>query len=102
MENLDFVPTDFAKFDRPALLHLAFQALDEYVKANSSPPRPRNKVSCYKFMDFYKNTIHGHKIYLKCKLFNFQKLNTINKPTIRKYNFFFFFIVYIEMILFCQ
>lgn len=49
MENLDFVPTDFAKFDHPALLHLAFQALDEYVKANSSPPRPRNKVSCYTY-----------------------------------------------------
>lgn len=64
MENLDFVPTDFAKFDRPALLHLAFQALDEYVKANSSPPRPRNKEDAEKFLTICKeiNNSSSNKI----------------------------------------
>lgn len=32
--------SDFAKFDRPAQLHFAFQALDEFVTTKSRLPRP--------------------------------------------------------------
>lgn len=40
----EFVMTDFAKFDRPGQLHIAFQALHEYIKRKSVLPRSRNKV----------------------------------------------------------
>lgn len=34
--------SDFAKFDRPAQLHLAFQALDHFLSTKSHLPRPHN------------------------------------------------------------
>lgn len=34
--------TDFAKFDRPAILHAGFQALSEFASKNNRLPRPRN------------------------------------------------------------
>ena len=34
--------SDFAKFDRPAQLHFAFQALDHFVTTKSRLPRPHN------------------------------------------------------------
>ena len=36
----DFLLCDFAKLERPALLHVAFAALDEFVKRNGAMPRP--------------------------------------------------------------
>ncbi|KAJ7591324.1 ubiquitin activating enzyme [Mycena floridula] len=38
----EFLITDFAKFDRPAVLHVAFQALSEFETQNKRLPRPRN------------------------------------------------------------
>ncbi|KAI8981901.1 ubiquitin-activating emzyme E1 [Mycotypha africana] len=35
--------SDFAKFDRPLQLHLAFQALAEFVEKNGRYPKPRNE-----------------------------------------------------------
>lgn len=47
----EFVFTDFAKFDRPGQLHIAFQALHEYKKKNSGQlPRPRNKSDADQFL----------------------------------------------------
>ncbi|KAI8819476.1 uncharacterized protein EV422DRAFT_534882 [Fimicolochytrium jonesii] len=44
LANPDHVISDFAKFDRPAQLHLAFQALDAFAtKHNGELPRPRNE-----------------------------------------------------------
>ncbi|XP_066961014.1 ubiquitin-like modifier-activating enzyme 1 isoform X2 [Macrobrachium rosenbergii] len=40
MQAPDFIMTDFAKFDRPAILHIAFQALHEFEKQNGSLPKP--------------------------------------------------------------
>ena len=37
--------TDFAKFDRPGQLHIAFQALHKYTEKKGTLPRPRNKAS---------------------------------------------------------
>ncbi|TPX40486.1 hypothetical protein SeMB42_g05975 [Synchytrium endobioticum] len=38
-----FLISDFAKFDRPAILHIGFQALDQFVENhNGVYPRPRN------------------------------------------------------------
>lgn len=39
----DFVTTDFAKFERPGQLHIAFQALHQYVQTKKELPRVRNK-----------------------------------------------------------
>ncbi|KAH9918251.1 ubiquitin activating enzyme [Epithele typhae] len=38
----EFFITDFAKFDRPAVLHVGFQALNEFETQNQRSPRPRN------------------------------------------------------------
>ena len=45
MNAPEFVLTDFAKFDRPGQLHIAFQAFHSYIKKKSSLPRGRNKVT---------------------------------------------------------
>jgi len=38
----EFLISDFAKFDRPAQLHIAFQALDQFVAQKGHLPGPRN------------------------------------------------------------
>ncbi|CAM9875266.1 ubiquitin-like modifier-activating enzyme 1 isoform X1 [Lampetra fluviatilis] len=40
----DMVVTDFAKFERPGQLHLAFQALHDFVKKHKRLPKPRNQA----------------------------------------------------------
>jgi ubiquitin-activating enzyme E1 len=40
----EFFITDFAKFDRPATLHAAFQALSEFRTQHGRLPRPRNEA----------------------------------------------------------
>uniref|UniRef100_A0A8C0QKI7 E1 ubiquitin-activating enzyme n=1 Tax=Chelonoidis abingdonii TaxID=106734 RepID=A0A8C0QKI7_CHEAB len=40
----DFVVTDFGKFDRPAHLHLAFQALHDFQRQHQRLPRPRSEA----------------------------------------------------------
>ncbi|XP_074248483.1 ubiquitin-like modifier-activating enzyme 1 [Saimiri boliviensis] len=39
----DFVVTDYAKYSRPAHLHVGFQALHQFCSQHSRPPRPHNK-----------------------------------------------------------
>lgn len=46
----EFIFTDFGKFDRPGQLHIAFQALHQYVAKNSSLPKPRNKADADAFL----------------------------------------------------
>ena len=42
--NPEFIISDFAKFDRPSQLHIAFQALDKFRTENKGQlPRPYNK-----------------------------------------------------------
>lgn len=38
----DFMITDFAKFERPSQLHIAFQALHRFVEAEGRQPAPAN------------------------------------------------------------
>lgn len=40
----NFVMTDFAKFSRPAQLHIGFQALHQFCAHHGRAPRPRNEV----------------------------------------------------------
>jgi len=48
--------SDFAKFDRPALLHLAFQALDRYQQQSDDRrlPRPYSSDDSQKFVEYAK------------------------------------------------
>ncbi|OWF35050.1 ubiquitin-like modifier-activating enzyme 1 isoform X2 [Mizuhopecten yessoensis] len=48
------VITDFAKFDRPAQLHVAFQALTEFNKAKGCLPRSRCKADADEFVAMVK------------------------------------------------
>lgn len=40
----DFVMTDFAKYSRPAQLHIGFQALHHFCAQHGRSPRPHNEV----------------------------------------------------------
>jgi len=43
LEDPEHLITDFAKFDRPGQLHIAFQALHAFHKQKGTLPKPRNK-----------------------------------------------------------
>ncbi|KZT41096.1 ubiquitin activating enzyme [Sistotremastrum suecicum HHB10207 ss-3] len=46
----EFFITDFAKFDRPATLHVGFQALSAFQEKNGRLPRPRNPEDASKLV----------------------------------------------------
>ncbi|KAL3853736.1 hypothetical protein ACJMK2_017251 [Sinanodonta woodiana] len=54
MKAPEFVLTDFAKFDRPGQLHIAFQALHEYKKKKGTLPRARSKQDGDEFLAIVK------------------------------------------------
>ncbi|KAF9365135.1 SPS-sensor component ptr3 [Mortierella sp. NVP85] len=43
LEKPEFLITDFGKFDRPAQLHVGFQALHAFAAKHGRQPRPRNE-----------------------------------------------------------
>lgn len=47
LESPEIMIADYAKFDRPGQLHIAYQALHRYVAENGRLPKPRNKVQSY-------------------------------------------------------
>ncbi|KAH3678451.1 hypothetical protein WICMUC_001468 [Wickerhamomyces mucosus] len=53
--NPEFFYSDFAKFDRPAQLHLGFQALHQFQTKNSYLPRPFNQEDFNQFFHLVKN-----------------------------------------------
>jgi ubiquitin-activating enzyme E1 len=56
LANPEFLISDFAKFDRPAQLHLGFLALDGFVnKNNGSLPRPYNEEDANQVFELAKN-----------------------------------------------
>ena len=46
--------SDWAKFDRPGQLHLAFQVLDRYQQSVGRVPRPYSKEDAAKFIEMAK------------------------------------------------
>ena len=50
----EFIISDFAKFDRPSQLHVAFQALDKFRVGEGQMPRPYNKEDGAKFVEIAK------------------------------------------------
>lgn len=55
LRSPEFVMTDFAKFDRPPQLHLAFTALHKYVEKNGRTPRPWNGQDAGEFVALAKS-----------------------------------------------
>ena len=51
LSDPEFVITDFAKFNRPAQLHLAWQALDRFVQSEGRVPRPYNTEDSARFLE---------------------------------------------------
>lgn len=54
MDKPEFLVTDFAKFDRPAQLHVAFRTLHEYTKQRGCLPRPRAQEDADIFLEIAK------------------------------------------------
>lgn len=50
----EFLLTDFAKFDRPGVLHIAFQALDKFVSSTGALPKPRSNEDAESFVKLFK------------------------------------------------
>lgn len=55
MDAPEFLLTDFAKFDRPGQLHIAFQAISEYVKVKGELPKSRCKADADAFLAIAKD-----------------------------------------------
>lgn len=52
----EFLTSDFAKFEHPATLHVAFKALHQYKEANGGKaPRPWNEEDAQKFLQLCKS-----------------------------------------------
>lgn len=56
-QNPSFVITDFAKFDVPEQLHLAFDVLHEFIAQNGRTPRPWNNDDAQAFI----NLVNGRQ-----------------------------------------
>lgn len=57
VQSPEFVITDFAKFERPPQIHLAFTALHRFVEKNGSVPRPWNKEDAAEFVSLAKSAM---------------------------------------------
>ncbi|XP_037956761.1 ubiquitin-like modifier-activating enzyme 1 isoform X2 [Teleopsis dalmanni] len=51
----EFIDSDFAKFDHPMSLHVAFKVLHKYIKEIGSPPRPWNDTDAQSFLQICKS-----------------------------------------------
>lgn len=54
MAEPEFLIADFAKFDQPPQLHLAFQALDHFLATKSYLPRPHHTGDAAEFLAIAK------------------------------------------------
>ncbi|KAG8852374.1 hypothetical protein FRB96_008720 [Tulasnella sp. 330] len=54
--------TDYAKFDRPATLHAAYQALSEFVEKHKRLPRARNEEDAAEVLALAKKLAGGEEI----------------------------------------
>eukprot|EP01018_Ginkgo_biloba_P009922 Gb_06844 [translate_table: standard] len=72
----DFLLSDFSKFDRPPLLHVAFQALDKFISKFGRYPAAASEEDGSKFIDLCKevNETAGD-----------QKLDTIDENVLRHF-----------------
>lgn len=55
IKNPEFVIADFAKFDHPQQLHLAFAALHKFIEKNNALPKPWSKEDAAEFLSIAKS-----------------------------------------------
>lgn len=55
LQNPEFIITDFAKFDHPAQLHLAFTALHKFIEKNGRVPKPWSNEDATEFTSLAKS-----------------------------------------------
>ncbi|KAJ8936851.1 hypothetical protein NQ318_012812 [Aromia moschata] len=55
LQNPEFVVTDYAKFDHPQQLHLAFTALHKFVEKHGRVPKPWNADDAAEFVSLAKS-----------------------------------------------
>jgi ubiquitin-activating enzyme E1 len=58
----EFVQSDFAKFDRPPLLHVGFEALSAYVQSQGRLPRPMNDEDATVLIGSVKAFVEKEKV----------------------------------------
>ncbi|CAH0547040.1 unnamed protein product [Brassicogethes aeneus] len=76
LENPDFIISDFAKFDSPTQLHLAFQALHEFIETHSRTPTPWSPSDASEFLNIAKS-INKQNIEIDSKLLElFSKISS--------------------------
>ena len=61
----EVIVSDFAKWDRPGQLHVAYQALHQYVKEVGQLPRPYNKEDAARFITIAKSINDAAKLKVK-------------------------------------
>ncbi|XP_014240445.1 ubiquitin-like modifier-activating enzyme 1 [Cimex lectularius] len=54
VKSPEFVMTDFGKFDHPQQLHIAFHALEMFIKRNGLPPKPWDQKDASAFLELCK------------------------------------------------
>lgn len=75
----EFLYSDFAKMDRPAQLHIAFRALDEYRKhSGGQSPKPWSRSDAEQFLAIFSNILKTDYPELA---------NSIDKSLIEKFSF---------------
>lgn len=55
IKSPEYLTTDFAKFDYPEQLHLAYNALHKYIEKHQTTPRPWNKSDAEEFITLAKS-----------------------------------------------
>ncbi|CAG2061919.1 unnamed protein product [Timema podura] len=56
IKDPEFLIADFAKFDRPAQIHLAYKSLHKYIAQYGKPPKPWDKEDAERFVALAKNS----------------------------------------------
>lgn len=62
LRDPEFVQSDFAKFDRPPLLHVGFEALSAYTQSQGRLPRPMNDEDATVLIGSVKAFVEKEKI----------------------------------------
>lgn len=64
LKEPEFVMTDFAKFDRPGILHIAFVTLSKFTAEHGRDPRPWSEEDANLFLGMFKelNASHSAKV----------------------------------------
>ncbi|KAK5624896.1 hypothetical protein RRF57_000612 [Xylaria bambusicola] len=65
LRDPEFVQSDFAKFDRPQLLHVGFEALSAYTQSQGRLPRPMNNEDATVLVESVKAFAKKEKIDLE-------------------------------------